>query len=83
MIIAEQIRAARGLLKLEQQPIADAIGISIATYKRWESGAGPLTGAYDKVAALEQFFIGRGVEFIAENGGGHGVRLAKRKAKRR
>jgi len=60
MLTAEQIRAARGLLKMEQQPIADGIGVSIATYKRWEAGTGPLRGAYDKVSALERLFIDRG-----------------------
>jgi hypothetical protein len=35
------------------------------------------------LAVLEQALTAAGVEFIAENGGGPGVRLAKRKGKAR
>jgi transcriptional regulator with XRE-family HTH domain len=68
---------ARVALKIEQQPVAEAVGLSVPTLKRWENGTGPLTGAADKVAALQRFYEAAGVIFIAENGEGPGVRLKK------
>ena len=78
----KQIKAARGLLGWSQEAIAKASGVSIPTIKRLEAAGGdlggrPVTGE-KIVAALEK----AGVEFIAENGGGVGVRLKKRTSKR-
>ncbi|HUC52262.1 MAG TPA: transcriptional regulator, partial [Xanthobacteraceae bacterium] len=55
-------------------------GLSLPTVKRFEAGTGPRVSeeATDKMQrALET----GGVEFIAENGGGPGVRLRKRISK--
>jgi len=73
-----QLKAARALVGLTQAQVAEAAGISIPTVKRAEGSAtlGASISACDAIrAALEA----AGVEFIAENGGGAGVRL-KRKA---
>ncbi|HWL04240.1 MAG TPA: helix-turn-helix transcriptional regulator [Xanthobacteraceae bacterium] len=79
MILIEQIRAARGLLGWSQTELADRAELSLPTVKRMErEGGGPAVSddAKEKVrAALEK----AGVEFIAENGGGAGVRLKKRR----
>lgn len=82
MILIEQIRAARGLLGLSQTELADRAGLSLPTIKRMEreDGDGPAVSddAKEKVrTALEK----AGVEFIAENGGGAGVRMKKRQRK--
>jgi transcriptional regulator with XRE-family HTH domain len=79
MILIEQLRAARSLLGWSQTELAERAGLSLPTVKRVEreSGDGPNVsdGARDKLRkALEK----AGVEFIAENGGGAGVRMAKR-----
>jgi transcriptional regulator with XRE-family HTH domain len=69
-----QIRGARGLLGWSQPQLAEAAGLSEPTIKRFETarGARVSEAAVAKmVAALEA----AGVEFIAENGGGAGVRL--------
>ncbi len=62
------------MLGMSQTEIAEATGLSTMTIKRAE-GAGlpvPSREALEKIrAALEA----AGVEFIAENGGGAGVRL--------
>lgn len=72
-----QVKAARSLLAWSQADLAEASGISEPTIKRLEATDGPLGGRTDTgekiVAALES----AGVEFIAENGGGAGVRLRK------
>lgn len=78
MILIEQIRAARGLLGWSQTELADRAELSLPTIKRMErEDGGPAVSddAKEKVrSALEK----AGVEFIAENGGGAGVRLRKR-----
>jgi DNA-binding XRE family transcriptional regulator len=74
-----QVKAARALLAWSQEDLASAADVSLPTVKRLEAQDGPL-GGRDKTglklcAALEA----AGVEFIEENGGGHGVRLRKRR----
>jgi transcriptional regulator with XRE-family HTH domain len=75
-----QLRAARALTGLSQAEVADAAGISIPTLKRAEAG-GSIKVAEDTIAVIAKALEKAGVEFIAENGGGAGVRL-KRRAKR-
>jgi predicted transcriptional regulator len=73
-----QVKAARSLLAWSQGDLAAASGISEPTIARLESQDGEIGGRADTagkiIAALEK----AGVEFIAENGGGPGVRLKKR-----
>lgn len=76
MTTASQLRAARHLVSLSQADIATKTGLSLPTIKRAESDrdVSVSDGAIDAIrAALEA----AGVEFIAENGGGAGVRLRK------
>jgi transcriptional regulator with XRE-family HTH domain len=82
-ISIRQIKAARSLLGWSQDDLAEHSGVSKPTIGRLESidsnepiGGRPETGEA-LVAALEK----AGVEFIPENGGGAGVRLAKRARK--
>ncbi|RRI02381.1 transcriptional regulator [Mesorhizobium tamadayense] len=78
MITSEQLRAARALLQWEQKKLAAASKVSIATIKRLEPLSGPLRANQVTVEALRRALEIAGIEFIAENGGGPGVRLAKR-----
>lgn len=77
MISVRQMKAARALLAWSQGDLATASGVSEPTIARLESSDGPVGGRADTgeklVAALEK----AGVEFIAENGGGAGVRLKR------
>ena len=75
-----QLRAARALTGLSQAEVAEAAGISIPTLKRAESG-GPIKVAEDTIAAIAKALEKAGVEFIAENGGGAGVRMRRRASK--
>ncbi len=80
MILIEQLRAARGLLGWSQTELAKRAGLSLPTVKRVEreDGDGPNVSEEARTKlriALEK----AGVEFIAENGGGPGVRLRKGK----
>lgn len=76
-----QSRAARGLLEWTQQDLAKAAKVGLSTVKDFEgSKRDPLPHNLD---AIQQALGKAGIELIAENGGGAGVRLAKRAAKGR
>ena len=77
----EQLRAARGLLGWSQSDLAERAGLSLPTVKRLEGGYGPHVSD-EAQAKLRQAVERAGVEFIDENGGGAGVRLRKRSAKK-
>jgi transcriptional regulator with XRE-family HTH domain len=79
MILIEQIRAARGLLGWSQTQLAEAAGRSLPTIKRLERENGDGPAVSDDVRQAVQYALEKGgVEFIEENGGGAGVRLAKK-----
>ncbi len=77
-----QLKAARELLAWSQVDLAARSDVSLPTIQRLEAADGNLGGrpatGEKIIAALEK----AGVEFIAENGGGQGVRL-KPKTKRK
>jgi transcriptional regulator with XRE-family HTH domain len=79
-ISIRQIKAARSLLGWSQDDLADASGISKPTIGRLEATDSnePIGGRAETGEALVTALEKAGVEFIAENGGGAGVRLAKR-----
>jgi transcriptional regulator with XRE-family HTH domain len=83
MILIEQIRAARSLLGWSQTELAGHAGLSLPTIKRVEreNGDGPNV-SHEAREKLRRALEKGGVEFIAENGGGAGVRLRKRSVRR-
>jgi DNA-binding XRE family transcriptional regulator len=70
-----QCRAARGLLGITQSQLAHAAGRGLSTVVDFEKERRLVSlGAVEAIrAALER----AGIEFIAENGGGEGLRLRK------
>ncbi len=76
---SDQLRAARGLLRWSQQDLSGASGVSVPTIKRLEAMEGELSGNTTTLVALDRAITDAGVQFIPENGGGAGVRLAKPK----
>ena len=74
MITIEQIRAARGLLGWSQSELAKRAKLSLPTIKRVESGRGPHVSNEARSRIQQALEVG-GARFIAENGGGPGVRL--------
>ena len=70
-----QCRAARALVAMSQERLAEAAGVAKRTIASFEKeDRQPYAKTIDAlVSALEA----AGVEFIDENGGGAGVRLAK------
>jgi transcriptional regulator with XRE-family HTH domain len=78
---ALQLKMARTALGLTVRQAAELVGCSHETIVGLESDRGSIKqSTMDRVrVALER----AGVEFIAENGGGPGVRLRKVKGKRK
>ena len=76
VVSAAQLRAARSLLGLSQPDVALAAHLSTMTVKRAE-GAGSPSASRQAVEAIQAALEAAGVEFIAENGGGAGVRLRR------
>jgi transcriptional regulator with XRE-family HTH domain len=77
MITAEQLRAARALLRIEQADLAQRSGVSVATIKRFEAMDGPIKARTETVELLRVALDALGVIFIPKNGDDVGVRLRK------
>jgi transcriptional regulator with XRE-family HTH domain len=79
-ITAEQLRAARALIKMEQRVLAERSGVNVQTLKRYEGGSGPLSGNYQNISSLIAALEAEGVKFLAPgdtSDGGPGVRIGK------
>jgi transcriptional regulator with XRE-family HTH domain len=79
MITSAQLRAARGLLGIDQRELADLAGLSVPTIQRMEASAGVIRGNVDSLMKLVTALDHAGIELIAEGaasqGTGRGVRL--------
>ena len=78
MLSSDQIRGARAILRLSQADLAKAASVSLETIKRLEAMDGELKVRLDTLTRIKEALERAGVEFIPENGGGAGVRLARR-----
>jgi hypothetical protein len=76
-LTSAQIRAARALVRWRAQDLARESSVGVATIRRAEltDDMTSMTAAND--LAVRRALEAAGVEFIAENGGGPGVRLRK------
>lgn len=79
MITAAQMRAARALLGIDQQTLADLSGVSQPTIQRMEASQGNVRGVIDSLIKVVEALNAAGVELISENAksdsGGRGVRF--------
>jgi transcriptional regulator with XRE-family HTH domain len=80
VLTAEQIRAARAILRWKAIDLAKHAGVGLSTVQRAEGGEGPVVMMAANMAAIRRALEAAGVEFIPENGGGAGVRLRARNA---
>ena len=76
-ITPDQCRGARGLLNMTQSELATKSGVSVGTVINFETGERQPIRAV--IEAIRKALEDAGIEFIPENGGGLGVRFAKRK----
>lgn len=74
MVTGAQIRMARAALKWGVRDLAEKAQVSPNTVTRIEADNGANSST---LSALQRALEAAGVEFIAENGGGPGVRLRK------
>ncbi len=77
-ITGAQIRAARALVDWSREVLAESCGATVRTLARIEAAETIPRGR--TLAAIRTALEAAGVEFIAENGGGAGVRLRRRGA---
>ena len=83
-LTSAQIRAARALIRWSAEDLARETALSVATIRRAEIAEGEISMTAANDLAVRRALEAAGVEFIDENGGGPGVRLAKRqRAKQR
>jgi transcriptional regulator with XRE-family HTH domain len=79
VITAGQLRAARALLGVSQQALADLAGLSVPTIQRMETSNGVVRGNVDSLTKLVAALNTAGIDLIGEGGsspsGGRGVRL--------
>ena len=72
-----QCRAARALIEFSQAELAAKAKVGQSTVRNFE--AGRTIPVANNLEAIRRVLEAAGVEFIAENGGGPGVRLRKTK----
>ncbi len=79
MLTADQMRAARALLGIDQRELARAAGLSVPTIQRMEASEDFIRGNVDSLMKLIAALDVAGIELIgpgvASPGGGRGVRL--------
>ena len=82
MITANQLRAARALLNIDQRQTADLAELSVPTIQRMEASDGVVRGNVESLMKLIAALDRLGIELIdqgaASEGGGRGIRLKKR-----
>jgi DNA-binding XRE family transcriptional regulator len=76
VISVEQCRGARAMLGWSQGELAAAATVSRTTVVDFERGV--RIPHRNNAAAIRRAFEDAGIEFLAENGGGPGVRLNRR-----
>jgi ribosome-binding protein aMBF1 (putative translation factor) len=81
-LTSAQIRAARALLRWSAEDLARESTLGVTTIRRAELAEHDTSMTTANDLAVRRALEGAGVEFIDENGGGPGVRLRKRQAKK-
>lgn len=79
MITAPQLRAARALLGIDQQKMADLAGVSLPTIQRMEASPDNVRGVVGSLMKVLEALDKAGIELIGDgatsSGGGRGVRI--------
>jgi transcriptional regulator with XRE-family HTH domain len=75
VLTGAQLRAARGLLNLSVAELAERTNLAVNTIRRAEAGNDPVRMTTENLMVLMKTFDDAGVEFIAADERGPGVRL--------
>lgn len=70
-----QCRGARGLLEMTQSELALHAGLGLSTVVDFEKSRREVS--FDAINSLQRALEKAGIQFIAKNGGGPGVRMRK------
>ena len=85
MVTAQQLRAARALLAIDQIELAERAQLSLPTIQRMETSGGVIRGNVNSLMRVIEALEALGVELIGEgsssNLGGRGVRLRDREVR--
>jgi predicted transcriptional regulator len=81
MLISDQIRAARALVRWSAQNLADESGVSWKTIQRMEAATGMPSATAKNLKAIQDTLEDAGVIFIDEDEMGPGVRFRERTSK--
>jgi transcriptional regulator with XRE-family HTH domain len=85
MITANQLRAARALLNIDQRQTAELADLSVPTIQRMEASDGVIRANVDSLMKLVSALENAGIELInpgvPSTAGGRGVRLREHVAK--
>jgi transcriptional regulator with XRE-family HTH domain len=65
------------MLRIEQSQLAERARVSLETIKRIERRPGAISALAGTLDAIQKALESAGVDFIADNGDGPGVRLRK------
>lgn len=76
---AHQVRMARALLRWSIADLAEKSGVAVSTIKRAEAVEGEIPTTRPNAEAIQRALENAGADFIAENGGGPGVRMRRRR----
>jgi predicted transcriptional regulator len=81
MVTAQQMKAARALLGMDQRALALASGVSLPTIRRMEASTTTVRANVDTLVKVVDALDKAGIELIAEDAtssrGGRGVRLKR------
>ena len=78
MIYPVQVRAARSLLGISQDELAERASLSVITIKRIEAAGTELKGTAQTMASIQRALESKGIVFIDQDDKqGPGVRLKK------
>src|SRR4051794_41596579 len=77
LIRGSQLRAARALMRWNVDDLAERSRVAVATITDAESEDGPVSVATADARALRLALETAGIEFISENSGGGGARVAQ------
>ena len=78
MITANQMRAARALLRWSAKRLSQESGLSLPTIQRMETSDGTPKGLSRNLEAVQLALEQAGILFVFDNGGGVGVRFRGR-----
>ncbi len=83
MMTADQIRAARAMLRWSARELAARSSVHLTTVQRVERSRGILRGRIATLQRVQSALEAAGIEFIDQKDSGPGVRLQGRRIRRK